>query len=235
MLDILKTETSLWEAFIAGDKEAYADLYRIYHPRLFNYGHKFTSDTELIEDCIQEIFIQFWMNSNKLSGVQDLHSYLYVSFRRRLLKALQRLNKHINIFFEEDQYNFTVDVSIEQVLIGKEQLFEQHIDLNEALKKLTGRQKEAIFLFFYENLSNEEVSRILSISKKATYKLVARALGELRSIYERSTVFLLSLILLFSLSFCPCDRDDGEISSKEILFPWGKIKTCRLLVIAQPL
>ncbi|MFN2440320.1 MAG: RNA polymerase sigma factor, partial [Chitinophagaceae bacterium] len=171
--------------------------YRIFHPRLFNYGHKFTSDTELIEDCIQEIFIQFWINKSKLAGVQGLHSYIYVSFRHRLLKALRRLNKHFNTFFEEDQYNFTVDVSIEQVLIGKEQLFEQHIDLNKALKKLTRRQKEAIFFLFYENLSYEEVSRILSISKKATYKLVARALGELRSIYERSTVFLLSLTVIF--------------------------------------
>ncbi len=178
MLDILKTESSLWEALIAGDKEAYADLYRIYHPRLFNYGHKFTSDTELIEDCIQEIFIQFWMNRSKLSGVLGLRSYLYVSFRHRLLKALQQLNTHVNTFPEEDQYNFTVEVSIEQVLINKEQLYEQHINLNKALEKLTGRQKEAIFFLFYENLSYEEVSHILSISKKATYKLVARAMGE---------------------------------------------------------
>ena len=191
MFDSQKTESHLWESFIVGDKEAYADLYRIFHPRLFNYGHKFTSDTGLIEDCIQEIFIQFWMNRSKLSDVHDLRSYLYVSFRHRLLKAVQqRVNKHINIFPEEDQYIFTVEVSIEQVLIDKEQLYEQHINLNKALEKLTGRQKEAIFFLFYENLSYEEVSRILAISKKATYKLVARALGDLRSIYEQRTVFL---------------------------------------------
>jgi RNA polymerase sigma factor (sigma-70 family) len=84
-------------------------------------------------------------------------------------------------------------VSIEQVLIDKEQLYEVHINLNKAVKKLTERQKEAIFFLFYENLSYEEVAHILTISTKATYKLVARALGDLRSIYKQTTVFLLSL------------------------------------------
>lgn len=193
MFDSQKTESHLWEAFIAGDKEAYADLYRIFHPRLFNYGHKFTLDTEQVEDCIQEIFIHFWMNRNKLSDVNTLRSYLYVSFRYRLLKALQKVDKRMNAFFEEGKYDFELEVSIEQVLIDKEQLYEQHINLNKAVKKLTERQKEAIFFLFYENLSYKEVAHILTISTKATYKLVARALGDLRHIYKQTTVFLISL------------------------------------------
>lgn len=189
MLYSRKTEFFLWEAFMAGDKEAYADLYRIFHPRLFNYGHKFTLETEQVEDCIQEIFIHFWMNRNKLTEVQALRSYLYVSFRHLLLKMLQRTDKPMNAFFEEGQYDFELEISIEQVLIDKEQLYEEHINLNKAVEKLTERQKEAIFFLFYENLSYEEIANILTISKKATYKLVARALGDLRHIYKQATVF----------------------------------------------
>ncbi len=185
MFDSQNTEISLREGFVAGDKEAYAALYRIYHPLLFNYGHKFTPNTSLVEDSIQEIFIHFWINRNKLAGVLSFKSYLFVSFRYRLLKELQKVDKNAYVFLEEEEYVFALDVSIDQVLIDKEQLYEQHIDLKNALERLTGRQKEAIYFLFYENLSYEEVATILTISKKVTYKLVARALDNLRALYKQ--------------------------------------------------
>ena len=56
------------------------------------------------------------------------------------------------------------------------------------IKKLTPRQREAIFFKFYENMSYEEISNILGITTKATYKLIARAITELRSAYKEKMV-----------------------------------------------
>ena len=45
-----------WSQFLAGDNEAYCWIYKVYIQMLFRYGHSFTSDTELIKDCIQDVF-----------------------------------------------------------------------------------------------------------------------------------------------------------------------------------
>ncbi len=111
--------------------------------------------------------------------MHTLRSYLFDSFRHRILKMLQG-NKHSAVFISEKYFDFSIELSIDQVMINKERLYERHINLKKALEKLTDRQKEAIFLLFYENLSYEEIARILHISKKAAYKLVARAVTELR-------------------------------------------------------
>ena len=49
-----------WGQFIAGDKDAYGWIYKVYIQTLFQYGKRFTSDTELIKDCIQEVFTKLY-------------------------------------------------------------------------------------------------------------------------------------------------------------------------------
>ena len=70
--------------------------------------------------------------------------------------------------------------------------------LQAALDKLTARQREAIFLRFYEGLSYEEVAAVLKITVKATYKIMARSLTALKE-----TLTLSLAALLFLLRLCP--------------------------------
>jgi RNA polymerase sigma factor (sigma-70 family) len=71
--------------------------------------------------------------------------------------------------------------------------------LQQALNTLTPRQREAIFLRFYEELSYEEIAGVLDISTKATYKIVARALLQLKRSLSIPMVSL--LLLLRTASF----------------------------------
>ena len=184
MLDVRTFDEGIWEAFRAGDKKAYAVIYRYYYPRIFNYGRKFTADAALVEDCSQEIFTAFWHNRKKLENVQELRSYLFVSFRNCLLKALRKSNQ-LSVLYNVDEEPFHTQISVEQLMINAEKMYEHRIHLDKTIEQLTERQKEAIFFKYYENLSYEEIAHVLNISIKATYKLVARAISELRISYQQ--------------------------------------------------
>ncbi|MDQ3277769.1 MAG: sigma-70 family RNA polymerase sigma factor, partial [Bacteroidota bacterium] len=166
-----------------------ATVYRPYYPRLMAYGRKFTSEMSVIEDCIQELFVQFWIARNRLDGVQSIRSYLFVSFRHSLLKALEKLTRPEQDLLHGEEAGFSIEASIEQVMINRECLYESKVNLEAALEKLTGRQKEAVFLMFYEGMRYEEIAQVLQISTKATYKLMARAIGELRTTYKQNAAF----------------------------------------------
>lgn len=67
--------------------------------------------------------------------------------------------------------------------------------LSKAFSELTPRQFEAIFLRFYMNQSYEQVAESMGITVKATYKLMARSLTELKNNY----LPLLYILLLYRL------------------------------------
>jgi RNA polymerase sigma factor (sigma-70 family) len=184
MEDFYEVDAVQWEACKAGDKQAYASIYTSWYNRLFNYGRKFTPDEQQIEDAIQEIFTRFWLQRDKFKTVKELPAYLLVSFRNQLIKSLQQAKNTTYTGTDFNASTFQLEVSVDQVMINADHMFEQKVNLSQALDKLTAHQKEAIFLKFYENLSYDELSKVFGISTKATYKLVARAVSELRQAYK---------------------------------------------------
>ncbi|MNE93296.1 RNA polymerase sigma factor [compost metagenome] len=60
---------------------------------------------------------------------------------------------------------------------------------------LTNRQREAIFLRFYEDLSYEEIAELLEMNLGGTYKLIYRALDRLRDQLGDFSVMVLALLL----------------------------------------
>ena len=71
--------------------------------------------------------------------------------------------------------------------------------LPQASAKLTSRQREDIFLKFYEQLSYEEIADVMGISVKAGYKIMARSLDYLRKNLSKDDLLLLYLILHLKL------------------------------------
>jgi RNA polymerase sigma factor (sigma-70 family) len=80
-------------------------------------------------------------------------------------------------------------------MIESEHSQQMKIKLEKALDNLTNRQREAVFLRFFEELTYEEVARLMQITIKALYKIIARALENLREAFR-------SLLVLFMLINC---------------------------------
>ena len=178
-------DTSVWEALFEGKKEAFALFYRTYFCKFYNYGFKFTSNTIMLEDCIQETLIAFWMNREKYRVLEKPGSYLEICFRNRLIKAIKT---QPNYCFLPEGCDFNVDIFIEQIMVDKEQMYEHHVHLNKALLQLTPREREAIYLKFFENLSYNHIAELLRISTKSSSKLVAKAVVALRAVYLEKIV-----------------------------------------------
>lgn len=166
----------IWQNIANGEKGAYKEVYTGYFKKFFNYGRKFTNNHLLIEDSIQEVFLDVWHKKEKMITVDMPNSYLFSSFRYSLFKKIKQSARlqELNDWDDEPQF------SIEQSIITSELNREMQQKLQSALQSLTSRQREAIFLRFYEGLSYEEVAAVLNITVKATYKIMARSIGQLK-------------------------------------------------------
>jgi RNA polymerase sigma factor (sigma-70 family) len=172
----MSIEQYLWQQISKGDKESYAEVYRGLFPRFYNHGHKFTSDSLLVEDAAQEALVLLWERREKLPGIKNVETYYYAVYHNNLFAAIRKQQ----LLAGEQELPETPEFSIESVIISGESEVLRSAELQAALKTLTSRQLEAIFLRFYEGFSYEEVSEMLGITVKSTYKIVARALALLK-------------------------------------------------------
>lgn len=179
-----------WKDIIAGDRDAYSEAYLSLYERFYNYGSKFTPDTGLVEDAIQEVLISLWIDRQKLSAVTNPDAYSFVSFRRALFKKIKDLANKVPV----EDVQWEPEFSRHAILINQEIGAELQEKLQRALDTLTSRQREAIFLRFYEALSYEEVAEALGITVKATYKIVARGLLQLRKEMQLLVTLLFFLL-----------------------------------------
>ena len=184
-------EKEYWANIETGDIKAYSEAYVFYYKKLYNYGRKFTQDITVIEDAISEVFIMIWTNRQKLSAINSPHSYIFSSFRNNIFKKLKAAKTIRSL---ESAGENEIEFSIDTILISREVDAAQKLSIEKALTRITTRQKEAIFLRFYEGLSYEEIAGIMNISVKASYKIMARALKDLKNILGISLLTLLTLL-----------------------------------------
>lgn len=169
-------ETEIWNQISVGNTIAYSEAYRFYYKRFFNYGRKFTEDVQLLEDAVQEALLTIWDKRKIITSLEYPASYFYNAFRYQLfhkIKQFQKQNIEVSDDLESDflAEQMSVNESVDTALQNR---------LKTALTTLTSKQREAIFLRFYEGLSYDEVAGILNITTKATYKIMSRALGNLK-------------------------------------------------------
>lgn len=173
-------DTEIWSSYRNGDEQSFRQLYDLYYAGLFKYGFRFTKDQHIIEESIQDLFIKLWQNRNTVGPTPSVKFYLYKAFRRVLARKLEYLPETVSYAGQDDKLQFDFEIGQDEVLMQKERMLELKRQLETAMAGMTDRQREAIYLKFYEDLSYDEISEVLSITPKATYKLVYRALDHLR-------------------------------------------------------
>jgi RNA polymerase sigma factor (sigma-70 family) len=182
---------SLWKEFIAGNDAAFETLFKRYYPKLYQYGRKYDRDQEFVKDSIQELFTDLWSHRSSLSPTPSVRHYLYKSLRRKMLRLkLQRLE---TIPISEEDPSFTLTLTPEQVMLNEEFAAEQQRQTEHWLSLLTPRQREAIYLRYYHEISYEEMASMMDVENHTVRNLIYEALKFLR---KRLTLLLLSLVLV---------------------------------------
>jgi RNA polymerase sigma factor (sigma-70 family) len=177
LLTTANQDITLWESFRKGDKEAFATLFREHYEILFRFGSKFTTDTELLEDCIQELFIELWQAKSR-APVLSVKAYLLKSLKYKLLKTFRQKGKTVPL---ADNGDVAFEWSHETLLILQQENAEKKQKVLDALGRLSNRQKEIIYLKYYQNLSYEEVSEIMNINYQVARNLLYQAIKSLKN------------------------------------------------------
>ena len=181
------TPHPLWLRFKAGDPDAFEQMYEENIDALLRYGHHFTVQTEVIEDVIQELFVDLWNRKSNLGDTDSPRKYLCASLRHRLYRVLKQ-NSRVS---GEEQIPFDLTWAQEDQNLEEQ----RHSQVEKAMNQLSQREKEAIYLRYHQGLTYEEIGEIMGVQYQSLRNQVHRAIQKLRNIL---TVII--MIFLTSLS-----------------------------------
>jgi len=169
----------LWNAFRNGDEQAFITLIDRFVKTLYNYGIKLHPDGDTVKDAVQELFIDLWKNRRNLGETDSIKLYLYKSLRRKLIRMKSTLASRL--FTKLLSHHATgVDVPHESLLIEEQSFAEKRQQAMHLLDQLTKRQREAVFLRYFEEMEYEKIASIMDLSKQVVYNLVNKAIQSLK-------------------------------------------------------
>lgn len=191
-----KSDSELWGELKKGSPEALSNLFYRFYNDLYFYGRKLSLDENHVKDTIQDVFSTLWENKNKLSAVVHVKAYIFRIFRNSLLKTSTK-NTIYTLCPDDNNQEKEFTISHEDIIVEHETSTELSKTISTLLETLTDKQREIIYLKFYCNLSNEEISQSLSIEKQSVSNLLNRTFNTLREKLKKTEFFQLLILLTF--------------------------------------
>lgn len=182
-------DSILWINFREGNEAAYTELATRYYRTLLHYGLKFTPNVQIAEDALQDLLIHLWLHRETLNDTPSVKFYLLKSFRHRIIKTLKPLSEELLYTDQfEDQF---MEFSSEDVFIKNEHELGLKKQIQEMMTQLPTRQREVVYLRFFQGLKSEEIGNLLEIKPQSVSNILQRALANLREIWPVSPSFSL--------------------------------------------
>ena len=196
------SDAKIWDDFLLGSKDAYSFMYEKYARVLYNYGYKIAQNRQLTEDCLQDLFLTILETRERLSHTDSIKFYLMRSLRRDIVRKLnggtrltgQWLGQHRSL--DDHDVDFRVEFQYEPTWLDSQISKERSESILRELNQLPARQKEALFLKFFDNLSYEEIAGIMGIETTSAYKVIYKAIAALQ---KRMPADLLTLVAVSEL------------------------------------
>ena len=181
-----KPDLDIWRAFNRGDEAAFNHIYRTNASAMFRYGTQISKNEHILQDCIQNIFIDLRRKRGNLGEVRSIKAYLLKILQRELIRKINQEKGTGYHLFDLPEHFFPIEVSHETRLIQHEFENEKKQQLEAALNQLTVRQRQAVLLLYEEGMSYQEISDLMGFSEvKSARKLIYRALATLKTILSK--------------------------------------------------
>lgn len=145
-----------------GDDTAIETFVRKYYPLILRYCHLHIRDHGYAEDATQEVFARFFRTLNQYQHYGKTLNYLYV-IAANICRDYYRKAEEI-----------PMDELPEQPIYEMEPL-DLRLDVHLALEKLPQELREVTILFFFQEVRQKEIAKILGIGLPLVKYRIKRA------------------------------------------------------------
>ena len=174
--------TDLLAATARGDRQAFAELYRLTRNRLYAITLALLRQQEAAEDALQETYLAVWRTAGQYQPERaPVLVWLMAIARHRAIELLRQRRRRAAEANAEPLTEEVLQIPDPQPTQSVEHLAHA---IQECLRRLSADQSQAIMLAFFHGLSHEELAARLKTPLGTVKSWVRRGLLQLKGCLE---------------------------------------------------
>lgn len=160
-----------YEAFLRGDNEGFEQIVCRYRENLIYFIYRYVKNLHLAEELAQDVFVELLLHKERYNLTTNLKTYIFTIGRN---KAVDYIRKHKKEqLFEEICEDYPA--SEREELVSRIVREEEKKLLYASLGRMKEEYQQAIYLTDFEELSYEEVGKVLHKTLPQVKVLIYRA------------------------------------------------------------
>ncbi len=176
-------ETIIINQIIGGDTQAFAVLVDRYKDLVFTLAIRMLKNREEAEEVSQDTFIKVYKALPKFKGDSKLSTWVYKVAYNTCLDRIKKNNRRQSEV-AIDSYTENQIKTLDNALSDLEEK-EQQQTIQDCLQQLASKDSFLLTLFYYEELSLEEISQIVNMEANTVKVNIHRARKRLASILKQ--------------------------------------------------
>jgi len=189
----LLTDEELIIAFQGGDRESFNCLVNRYKNKLTNFIYRFTSDIDSAQDLAQDTLLKVYINKDSYREIAKFSTWIYTiasNLAKTELRKIKRRQTYSISDLSTDDREFVLHKSDEESFEDIEDTSVSGSILEKSLMDLDDEFKNIIILRDIQELSYDEISKILQIPLGTVKSRINRGRFKLKDILKEKGVVL---------------------------------------------
>ena len=187
------TDEELILAFQDGDRDAFNHIVERYKDKLTNFLYRFTYDIDAAQDLAQDTLLKVYINKNSYKEIAKFSTWIYTiasNLAKTELRKIKRRKTYTISDLSTDDREFVLHRSDEESFEDEEDTLVSGKILQKCLDVLDDEFKNIIILRDIQELSYDEISKILKIPLGTVKSRINRGRFKLKDLLKKEGVVL---------------------------------------------
>ena len=160
------------------DRCQFEDIYRQYKNRMYKFAISILHNNEDAEDVVHPSFLTIANNFDKIKSFSchEMNSYIVIIIRNTSINLYNKNKRNNEMLSTLDDNNSSFEINM---LANYE--YEQLLGV---ISSLSENYKEVLYLYYINNFTTKEISKMLDISVDNVWKRIERAKKQLKAKLE---------------------------------------------------
>lgn len=174
-------KTDLIKSCQQGDLDSFSELYRIHRKKALGTAYLISNQKGIAEDIVQETFIECFKKIKNIKDPQAFEAWLYKILVRTGWRMVKKHNRFIPMDDQNmEQLSTTMDSNSEL------DASETNMMLNEALAHLSLPLKTVVILYYFNDMSIEQISNVLGCFQGTVKSRLYNARIKLHEVFKEN-------------------------------------------------
>jgi len=187
------TDEELILAFQGGDRDAFNHIVERYKDKLTNFLYRFTYDIDSAEDLAQDTLLKVYINKDSYKEIAKFSTWVYTiasNLAKTELRKIKRRKTYTISDLSTDDREFVLHRSDAESFEDEEDTLASGKILQKCLNVLDDEFKNIIILRDIQELSYDEISKILKIPLGTVKSRINRGRFKLKDLLKKEGVVL---------------------------------------------